>query len=53
MILWYNILVENNITEFIEEDGEATENKNDKEPELKAKPKKDSKPAAKRTKSAG
>lgn len=48
MILWYNILVENNITEFIEEDGEATENKNDKEPELKAKPKKDSKPAAKK-----
>lgn len=47
LISWYNILIENNLTDFVEEEAEGAEEKQEKETELKDKPKKEVKPTVK------
>ena len=47
LISWYNLLIENNITEFIEKvEEENTDEKTEKEAEIKENSKKETKPAA-------
>ncbi len=46
LIVWYNLLIENNITEFIEKEEELSEESTEKEVELKEKIKKEAKSAA-------
>ncbi len=44
LILWYNILVENDLTDFIEEEEETDETKGEKDTDINAKSKKEPKP---------
>ena len=46
LINWYNILIESNITEFVEKDEEKAEENAEKDTEVKEKIKKETKPAA-------
>ncbi len=48
LISWYNILIDNNLTDFIEKEDDASEENGEKETEVKEIAKKEAKPTAKK-----
>lgn len=48
LISWYNILIDNNLTDFIEKEDDASEENGEKETEVKEIVKKEAKPTAKK-----